>query len=67
MPFTTPPDTRLLIHLPQSERPNINKPRYDQSTYIGRAKHFIAITDPRNIFASDKMLKSVQRIVENYR
>jgi hypothetical protein len=60
-------DTRLIISLPQSERPNINTPRYNQHTYHGRAQHFIEITNPMNIFINDKMLLNVQRIVNDYR
>lgn len=46
---------------------DIDQPRYDQETYIGRAKHFIITTNPLNIFASSKSLNEAKMIVEKYR
>jgi tricarboxylate carrier len=46
---------------------NLNEPRYDQSTYSGRAKHFFVTTNPLNILASNKSLDGAKDIVENYR
>jgi sideroflexin-5 len=36
------------------------KPKYDQSTYLGRLYHFSELTDPRNLFASSAQLKAAQ-------
>ncbi|KAJ9573788.1 hypothetical protein L9F63_008825 [Diploptera punctata] len=52
------------VNLP---RVDIDKPRYDQSTYVGRAKHFFSITNPLNIFATDKELRNAKHIVDTYR
>ncbi|BFY98630.1 hypothetical protein BsWGS_01670 [Bradybaena similaris] len=46
---------------------NIDEPRYDQSTYVGRAKHFFITTNPLNLFASGQALDDAKSIVERYR
>jgi len=49
------------------KRINIEKPRWDQSTFIGRAKHFFATTNPLNVFATNEELDSAKNIVTAYR
>lgn len=46
---------------------DIERPRYDQSTYIGRAKHFFIITNPLNLFACPKTLEKAKETVTKYR
>ena len=53
--------------LAMSTRIDIEKPRYDQSTFAGRAKHFMGITNPLNCLASDADLERAKDIVEAYR
>ena len=48
-------------------KPDINLPRYDQSTYIGRAKHFFSVANPLNIFVSESTLDKCKEVVVNYR
>lgn len=46
---------------------NIKEPRWDQSTFRGRANHFFMVTDPRNILLSSETLEDAKKIVHNYR
>lgn len=46
---------------------NIQEPRWDQSTFLGRARHFFTVTDPRNLLLSGKQLEASRNIVQNYR
>lgn len=46
---------------------NIKEPRWDQGTFMGRAKHFFMITDPRTVLLSAETLDGARDIVESYR
>ena len=48
-------------------RIDLDKPRYNQDTYIGRAKHFFQTTNPLNIFASNSQLQTAATLVKQYR
>jgi sideroflexin-1/3 len=51
----------------QHKRISIDEPRYDQSTYSGRAKHFFITTNPLNVFASSSQLDKARELVVQYR
>lgn len=46
---------------------NIKEPRWDQGTFVGRAKHFFTVTDPRNILLTNEQLAQAHRIITDYR
>ena len=46
---------------------NIEQPRWDQSNYWGRAKHFFTTANPLNVFATPSQLENARSIVTSYR
>lgn len=48
-------------------RINLDAPRFDQSTFLGRAKHFFTVTDPRNILRTAKELDDAKELLIKYR
>ena len=48
-------------------RLNLDSPRYDQSTFEGRAKHFFITTNPLNVLKSDEELDAAKLIVDAYK
>ena len=48
------------------KRLDLSKPRYDQTTFEGRAKHFFATTNPLNVLISDAELDKAAKIVKDY-
>jgi len=57
----------LITKFEANKRVDIDKPRWDQDTFIGRFKHFWAITNPGHLFHSDKELEYAKDIVSRYR
>jgi hypothetical protein len=37
---------------------SLDRPRFDQSTWIGRTRHFLATTNPKYLFTSEAELKN---------
>lgn len=46
---------------------DIENPRYDQSTFTGRARHFFAVTNPLNILATERELDYAKYVVDSFR
>ncbi|XP_071668215.1 sideroflexin-2 isoform X4 [Patagioenas fasciata] len=46
---------------------NIDAPRWDQSTFMGRLKHFFNITDPRTVLVPEEELDRAKALVEDWR
>ncbi|NXE33661.1 SFXN2 protein, partial [Ptilorrhoa leucosticta] len=46
---------------------NIDSPRWDQSTFVGRLKHFLNITDPRTVLVPEEELDRAKALVEGCR
>ena len=46
---------------------DLGKPRYDQSTYQGRLKHFMETTNPLNVFTSNKQLDEAATLINLYK
>ena len=47
--------------------PDLSKPRYDQNTYVGRAKHFFETANPMNVFVSRKKLEEAAKLIRAYK
>ena len=48
-------------------RLNLDQPRWDQSTYWGRARHFFASTNPLNLLCTPAKLDWAKEIVDKYK
>lgn len=46
---------------------DLTKPKYDQHSYINRAKHFFLLTNPLNLLASEADLDDAKRIINEYK
>ena len=48
-------------------RIDVDKPRWDQATFVGRLKHFTWITDVRNALVPSSQLHESKRLLQMYR
>ena len=46
---------------------NIDTPRWDQGTFVGRLQHFLNITDPRTVLVPEGELDQAKTLVESCR
>ena len=48
-------------------RIDLDRPRYDQTKYWGRARHYFITTNPTNLLASSSCLEAAKEKVEKYK
>ena len=48
-------------------RIDLDKPRWQQNTYLGRAKHFFSVTDPRNVLLRGTQFDKAKELLQLYR
>jgi hypothetical protein len=46
---------------------NLTQPRFPQSTFMGRLRHFLDVTDVRTLFVTDEQLKKAKKLIEEYK
>ncbi|KAL6061694.1 Sideroflexin-2 [Balamuthia mandrillaris] len=46
---------------------NLDAPRYDQSTFVGRLNHFWEVCDMRTLFYSKEKILAAQRLLRSYK
>jgi len=56
--------TAATHHAPEED---FLRPRYDQSTYVGRMKHFISVIDPLTLLATKKDVDNSVALIERYK
>lgn len=57
----------FVLFFPHLDRIDIDKPLWDQRTFIGRFRHFAFVTDPRTCITSEADLDKAKILVEQYR
>ncbi|RHY38433.1 hypothetical protein DYB34_010552 [Aphanomyces astaci] len=61
--------TKVITHsisVMVAARLNLDAPRWDQSTFEGRARHFFTTTNPINVLATDEQLDAAKALVQQY-
>jgi len=46
---------------------DLSSPKFDQSSYLGRAKHFFAATNPLNLFTTPSSLEAAKVLVDRHK
>jgi len=50
-----------------NDRIDVDSPRWQQDTFLGRLKYFASISDFRTAFVSDKQLSDAKELLEKYK
>jgi hypothetical protein len=66
--------SKLIYHFSEEEkgmfnmavRLDVDRPLWDQSTFTGRFKHFVWMTNPLSILSSTSQLNDVKTLVQEY-
>jgi len=66
IPALTDSETELRI-MAGEQRYNVDAPRWDQSTFYGRVRHFAAVTDPSVVFVSTRKLVEAKQLLQHYK
>jgi hypothetical protein len=45
----------------------LGKPRFDQSTFSGRLRHFLDVVDPRTLFTREEALQASVQLLDQYK
>ncbi|XP_010899213.1 sideroflexin-5b isoform X2 [Esox lucius] len=45
----------------------LGRPRYDQSSFLGRLRHFVDIIDPTTLFVSERRLTECVKLLDDYK
>uniref|UniRef100_A0A8C6ILY4 Sideroflexin 5 n=1 Tax=Mus spicilegus TaxID=10103 RepID=A0A8C6ILY4_MUSSI len=45
----------------------LGKPRFQQTSFYGRFRHFLDIIDPRTLFVTEKRLREAVQLLEDYK
>ncbi|XP_039920054.1 sideroflexin-5 [Hirundo rustica] len=45
----------------------LGKPRFEQTSFYGRFRHFLDIIDPRTLFVTESRLKEAVQLLEDYK
>lgn len=46
---------------------SLDKPRYDQSTFLGRLKTMMTIVNPMMLFVTDEKLQKAQELLQQFK
>lgn len=49
------------------ERIDFSKAKWDQSTFYGRFRHFVWVTDPRSCLVSTEKLLEAEKLIQDYK